>query len=101
MRTVRRRPHERSGSMKREAKPKTKALLTMLVTVSEGGREVFRKETTYGVCQKCGCTDFNCEQCVRKTGKPCSWVNKEHTLCSACSPATSARPGLRIARGGA
>lgn len=32
-----------------------------------------------GVCRICGCTDDNaCEG-------GCSWVNKDHTLCSACA----------------
>jgi ParB/RepB/Spo0J family partition protein len=35
-------------------------------------------------CRKCGCTDDDCEQCVKKTGGPCSWVEKD--LCSACVP---------------
>lgn len=37
------------------------------------------------VCRVCGCTDDNCIQCVRKTGRPCHWV--EEDLCSACAPA--------------
>lgn len=40
------------------------------------GSEVERK------CRKCGCTDEDCSQCIRKTGHPCSWV--EEDLCSAC-----------------
>jgi hypothetical protein len=32
-----------------------------------------------GTCSKCGCTDDNaCEG-------GCSWVDPEHTLCSACA----------------
>lgn len=37
------------------------------------------------VCRVCGCTNDNCIQCVRKTGRPCHWV--EDDLCSACAPA--------------
>jgi hypothetical protein len=38
-----------------------------------------------GVCQVCGCTDNDCRLCIERTGHPCSWVNDEHTLCSACA----------------
>jgi hypothetical protein len=41
-------------------------------------------QNTFGVCQKCGCTDADCAQCVARTGAPCSWVDESHTLCSAC-----------------
>lgn len=34
-------------------------------------------------CRVCGCTEFNCIQCVEKTGKPCTWI--EDDLCSACA----------------
>ncbi len=33
-------------------------------------------------CRVCGCTDDNCSECVKRTGKPCHWV--EADLCSAC-----------------
>lgn len=33
-------------------------------------------------CRKCGCTQFDCRQCIEKTGSPCTWVEKN--LCSAC-----------------
>jgi hypothetical protein len=36
-----------------------------------------------GVCRECGCTDDDCRQCVRRTGRPCSWA--EANLCSACA----------------
>jgi len=36
-------------------------------------------------CRVCGCTDYDCRQCIEKTGAPCSWVEKD--LCSACLPA--------------
>jgi hypothetical protein len=35
-------------------------------------------------CRVCGCTENNCKQCIKKTGKPCTWV--EEDLCSACAP---------------
>jgi len=34
-------------------------------------------------CRVCACTDNSCDQCVAKTGLPCSWV--EYDLCSACA----------------
>lgn len=33
-------------------------------------------------CRVCGCTDYDCTQCVERTGQPCHWV--EDDLCSAC-----------------
>lgn len=49
------------------------------------GRKITRRvEYRYGVCRKCGCTDFDCSQCIERTGAPCSWVDASHTLCSAC-----------------
>lgn len=36
-------------------------------------------------CRICGCTDMDCSQCIRVTGKPCHWV--EEDLCSACQGA--------------
>ena len=41
-------------------------------------------------CRICGCTDGNCVQCIRKTGKPCRWVGPD--LCSACSGDDPALP---------
>lgn len=34
------------------------------------------------ICLSCGCTEYDCRQCIEKTGLPCHWVaiNK----CSAC-----------------
>ncbi|NLH40416.1 MAG: ParB N-terminal domain-containing protein [Planctomycetes bacterium] len=40
---------------------------------------------TPGVCRVCGCTDADCSGCVERTSEPCHWVDKEHTLCSACA----------------
>lgn len=37
-------------------------------------------------CRVCGCTEYDCRQCVEKTGEPCYWV--EEDLCSACPPIT-------------
>src|SRR5690606_22470939 len=33
-------------------------------------------------CRKCGCTEYDCSNCVERTGEPCHWV--EYDLCSAC-----------------
>lgn len=33
-------------------------------------------------CRKCGCTQQDCRQCIKRTGSPCCWV--EADLCSAC-----------------
>jgi hypothetical protein len=44
-------------------------------------------------CRKCGCTDYNCETCIQKTGRPCYWV--EEDLCSACMP-TECKPTLLL-----
>lgn len=34
-------------------------------------------------CKVCGCTDYDCSQCIEKTGQPCSWFRDD--LCSACA----------------
>ncbi len=39
---------------------------------------------SYGICKICGCTDNDCLQCVKKSGKPCYWVDDAHDLCSVC-----------------
>jgi hypothetical protein len=39
-------------------------------------------EEAQQVCRVCGCTDSDCAICIKKTGKPCRWV--EPDLCSAC-----------------
>lgn len=38
----------------------------------------------WSVCRVCGCSDWDCAQCIERTGAPCSWV--ESDLCSACVP---------------
>jgi hypothetical protein len=35
------------------------------------------------VCRVCKCTNFDCSQCIEKTGRACRWV--ESDLCSACA----------------
>lgn len=42
-------------------------------------------------CRICGCTALNCLQCIKKTGRPCHWV--EEDLCSACLPDASDKGG--------
>lgn len=37
-------------------------------------------------CKSCGCTDDNCNHCMKRTGKPYTWV--EFDLCSACAEVT-------------
>ncbi|MET3035850.1 hypothetical protein ABXT08_07105 [Chryseobacterium sp. NRRL B-14859] len=34
-------------------------------------------------CSVCGCSDYDCRDCMQKTGKPCYWI--EPNLCSACA----------------
>ncbi len=36
-----------------------------------------------GVCRLCGCTDEDCSHCIERTGRPCSWADAEHTICTA------------------
>lgn len=33
-------------------------------------------------CIRCWCTNYDCRQCIEKTGEACWWVNPY--LCSAC-----------------
>ena len=47
-----------------------------------------KKENPSGNCIHCGCTDYDCSQCIERTGTPCYWVNEEETICSACSDFT-------------
>jgi hypothetical protein len=37
-----------------------------------------------GICQYCGCTDYDCSQCVEAQGHPCCWIDGDHTICSRC-----------------
>lgn len=41
-------------------------------------------------CRQCGCTDYDCSECVERTGLPCHWV--EEDLCSACVEETLQNP---------
>lgn len=57
-------------------------------------------------CRVCGCTDWDCRQCIAQTGRPCSWVSDEIDLCTRCSDEEDAAlaallpDGTRIAEGG-
>ncbi|ATC35572.1 hypothetical protein [Elizabethkingia anophelis] len=33
-------------------------------------------------CRECGCSDYDCSQCIEKTNQACYWV--EEDLCSVC-----------------
>lgn len=33
-------------------------------------------------CRVCGCSDYNRAECIKITGEPCSWIEKD--LCSRC-----------------
>ena len=35
------------------------------------------------ICRICGCTDYDCNQCIKKTGQPFYWV--EDDVCSCCA----------------
>lgn len=37
-------------------------------------------------CSVCGCTEWDCRQCIERTGEPCYWF--EEDLCSACAAST-------------
>ena len=47
-------------------------------------------------CLVCGCTDLDCRQCIERTGIPCSWVNEEETLCTACVKVFKKYPPERV-----
>lgn len=44
--------------------------------------ETQKEDTPVRKCRVCGCTEEDCSQCIKKTGKACHWV--EQDLCSAC-----------------
>jgi hypothetical protein len=39
------------------------------------------------VCSVCGCTDYDCRQCIEKSGEPCYWF--ADNLCSVCAATTT------------
>ncbi|MGC5744410.1 hypothetical protein [Chryseobacterium sp. NFX27] len=47
----------------------------------------YQKRMNAQVCKICGCTDYDCKQCIEKTGEPCYWF--EENLCSACASSTT------------
>ena len=48
--------------------------------------EHFRQRMNADTCRVCGCTDYDCTQCIELTGEPCYWF--EPGLCSACANTT-------------
>ena len=54
--------------------------------------DFFSKRMEAQTCISCGCTDWNCSQCIDKTGEPCYWV--EQDLCSACAATTKETKNL-------
>jgi hypothetical protein len=47
-------------------------------------------------CRVCGCTEQDCRQCIEKTGQPCSWVEGEPDLCTACAEQEDAELGAAM-----
>lgn len=61
------------------------AAVSAEITPCRGYLGVFQPAVTvHGICRSCGCTDWHCERCMQRTGSACSWVDDDHTLCSAC-----------------
>ncbi|MGN6435976.1 MAG: PRTRC system protein E [Agriterribacter sp.] len=53
-----------------------------ILSEAESAINQVKENNTIRKCRVCGCTDDDCRQCIKKTGKPCHWV--EADLCSAC-----------------
>jgi hypothetical protein len=51
-------------------------------------------EPASGQCSVCNCTEQNCQRCVERMGRPCSWTSDEETLCTACLPLVEADIGI-------
>jgi ParB/RepB/Spo0J family partition protein len=51
-------------------------------------------EASVRTCRMCGCTEADCSQCIAATGKPCSWVEGDPDLCTACVAAPAPEPLL-------
>jgi ParB/RepB/Spo0J family partition protein len=51
--------------------------------VEQEKKPVAKEQKAERKCRICGCTEDNCKQCIVKTGKPCTWIEKD--LCSACA----------------
>jgi hypothetical protein len=45
-------------------------------------------------CRVCGCVVADCSGCIARTGKPCSWADATHTLCTACESLAAADIGI-------
>jgi len=48
----------------------------------KGRLGLYEVESVPGLCRVCGCTDYDCSQCIAATGQACHWV--EPDLCSRC-----------------
>lgn len=46
-------------------------------------------------CRVCGCTDEDCSECIKRTGRTCHWVSED--LCSACAEGFNTL--IRVSRG--
>ncbi len=52
-------------------------------TITAIVRELIRDEMRLQRCRKCACSEY--DACIDpKTGEPCSWVDDDPVLCSAC-----------------
>lgn len=52
-----------------------------------------RQKTDLQKCRLCGCTNDNCNDCIRRTGEPCHWVDED--LCSTCADCVSGDGSIR------
>jgi hypothetical protein len=52
-----------------------------------------REKPAGGKCKVCGCTEADCRGCIKRTGRPCSWVSAARDLCSACLPESHSSGG--------
>jgi len=61
----------------------------LIIDFYEGG--LGNMELQKGICQECGCTDF--DACIHPDHGECSWTDENKNLCSHCAnPAISQDP---------